>query len=293
SLATALLVKSASLAKLSSQELVWTPLFIEILREVDPEIGSWVEWVHWDRRETERTRALVESADAVVVYGSDEAVASIRGMVRGETPLFAYGNRFALGLILQEADYGEAAQRLAQDCVRLYQTGCLSPQWVLVEGDRKAALRFAEELASAVEEQMRPFPIRLDFGTAVVVRREREAALFEEETHLWGASDLAWTIILRANPRLETLGTFNTTQVTPFRLSGDGDQGKGLLSLSIPWSRVQAVAFAGDLNRILSLLEPLCLPRLCQVGELQTPPFDWYENGRRLLHDLARWSRIE
>ena len=86
-----LLVKAPTLIKPGAGDVVLTQLFAEALRDADAELGSAVAVRYWSGGEGhELTRQAVEGADAVVVYGSDESVLSVRGMLPVSCRFIAY-----------------------------------------------------------------------------------------------------------------------------------------------------------------------------------------------------------
>lgn len=265
SLISAVLVKSRSLVKLSRREPCYTAAFLNLLQEADTELRNWIEIV-------DSAEDGMNDADAVVAYGRDATIERLRGMVKGETPFFAYGSRFSVAIVNQNAPE-DAAARLATDVVRLYQSGCLSPAICLTD------LPITDRLAEALDAETKRFPARPTLGEATAVRREREAALFDPNRSALGPDDLSWTIIQSRSPQFEAIGAFNLLQVCPLEAR-----------TVIPWQKVQAIAVEGIAPDWLAGLSP---SRICRAGEMQMPGLDWPENGRSLVRDLIRWTAVE
>lgn len=112
--------------KMSRDETLWPRLFWETLNEADPEVAALVHLDVWPGDDP-RTGKLVQTADAVVAYGSDSTLAAIKAQVPSGVPFFGYGHAVSVGLTCGEWDVYETARGFAQDVLMFGQGGCLSP----------------------------------------------------------------------------------------------------------------------------------------------------------------------
>src|SRR3954470_372325 len=131
SLVAALLAKAACLGKTASEEPLFPSLFAASLAEVDPRLAACLAVTWWPGgTETLETVAFGQ-ADAVIAYGSEATIASIRARVAPGTRFVAYNHKLSFGVIGREALASEClvetAARAAYDVAKYDQQGCLSP----------------------------------------------------------------------------------------------------------------------------------------------------------------------
>jgi hypothetical protein len=224
--------------------------------------GAWLRSLGAGRGEG--FRAAIGDADAVVVLGSDETVATLRGESRPGAAFVGYGHRVSGALI--SADESEGGLRaLAEDCVAWDHSGCLAPRVVWVRGDEGAVM---SGLGRALEQVAAGLP-----------------ALSAEEAH---AQRVAMT-------RAKMLGRAAWSGAGFALIGGEGGASTG--------RRVVHVVreFSGGplaLAEVLSTLglgkgvaPPVGLPesvRVCALGQMQRPGLEWRQDGLRPLAVLTR-----
>jgi acyl-CoA reductase-like NAD-dependent aldehyde dehydrogenase len=86
-----LLFGVAVLAKASSREAAFPGMIRSALRRTDARLGAAMDLVSFTGGDADREAALVEHAEAVAVYGSDETIAAISSRV-GQGALIAHGH---------------------------------------------------------------------------------------------------------------------------------------------------------------------------------------------------------
>ena len=284
SLLRALLMRSASLIKLPSGDAAgWGRIFHASLSEVAPVLASCVTALEWPGGEAVCDRALCESVDLVLAYGSDATLSALRGLCPPATPLLGYGHRVSFGLLLLGADEDAAARGFATDVLLYDQGGCLSPQTILVEGSRCRAQAFADRLAAALSAAAQEYP--LPHRTTHAARRVREARLLarmEADTRLWEDTQLRWTVIARPAEVFTPSPTHGVVSVQAFASPGrlpvvlapveDRLQGCAVAP------RLPTAAWAGELAKRVSYV--------CAPGHLQSPPLSWPQDARPVLRSL-------
>lgn len=244
--------------------------------------------------------SLVREAPACLACGRDETVEAIRRMREGTCPgsaTFVGGHRESLVVVFREALESESSTAalagwVAGDCAIYDQSGCLSPQVVLVEeGGRMSPGTFARMVLArlqALETRWPPAPPAVE--EAATLR------LFAEECRLLAARGEGLALPERGPARpLVTLmphGVYRpgpgrrVLQVLTFR--GQPDFARQVPSLA---GRLQGLAVAGPRARLDAILRgaPAYLaPYVCRPGRLQSPPADWLENGLDLTAELVR-----
>jgi hypothetical protein len=119
------------LVKASSRETLFPAMFRDALCRIDPRLGTSMNVVAFAGGDLECEAALIESAEAVSVYGSDETVAAMAARLE-ETPLIAHGHGASVAYCSAEAlddqRIGDTIAGLSLDICAYDQRGCLSPQ---------------------------------------------------------------------------------------------------------------------------------------------------------------------
>ncbi|MBC8139898.1 MAG: hypothetical protein H7Y38_00495, partial [Armatimonadetes bacterium] len=88
--------------KLSRDESVWTRLFVDDLRTIAPEVAARIELYDFPGAD-ERTYALLTGADAVIAYGSDDAIAALQARMPPAVPIFGYGHAVSVIIVSEGA----------------------------------------------------------------------------------------------------------------------------------------------------------------------------------------------
>ncbi|MGA2222565.1 MAG: acyl-CoA reductase [Verrucomicrobiia bacterium] len=157
SICSGLLLKSANLVKVSSRDPVFPPLFVESLRAVDAELADCVAVLDWRREDVALTQVALADADAVIAYGDDETISTLRRMCPPEARFLGYGHKLSFAVVAKEAltasHLPSLAQSAAFDASVYDQQGCLSPHVFYVEergqlGPRQFAAALAKAMAA-------------------------------------------------------------------------------------------------------------------------------------------------
>ena len=270
--------------KMSRDEMLWTPLFVEALREVAPEMAERVELHVWPGDDP-RTDALLTQADAVIAYGSDKTMATLRSRTPAGVPFYGFGHAVSVGLVLADADIVAAARGFAVDMLMYGQAGCLSPHTVFVP-DAETAFALAEALLTVLPETADALdvPPVTDAAVARTVRQARDMALFGGFT-VRGTDDLRGTVAVTRTPQAmpEPVG-YGFLHIVPLDVSPEqiGErlgQARGIVS---------GVGIAGTVTLTLrSALTQEGVSYLCAPGAMQTPPIDWANGGIDLREKLT------
>jgi hypothetical protein len=301
SLASALLVKSPCLAKAASGEPVFPALFAQALAKVDAELGRAVVALGWRGGDNSIEAALLQGADALVVYGGDSTLDSLRRRTPASTTFIGYGHKLSFAVVGREAQAADrinvTARRAARDVSMFDQQACLSPHLIYVEGDRDAALAFAQALAVELARFEAEVPRgRLSAGEAAAIQRLRGIyelrSIVEPGVAMQAsAGSTAWTVLTDPDPRFEASCLNRTVRVKPMPDLAD-------LPVHVQGIRhwLQSVGVALPAERLAPLAETQGAwgaTRLCPFGSMAEPSAEWHHDGRANLLDLVRWLDCE
>lgn len=238
----------------------------------------------------ERTRALFDHADVVHLYGSDGTVSELRALAPPGALVVPHGHGLGVALLFPDAIAYEARHaaldRLALDVAAYDGRGCLSPLRVYVVGSETRAIECADRLHHALgrlESQLPRGPLPDAVAGAQMQWRGVAAAtgvLFEGPTHAVAVEEDA---PLPLPPGHRNVSVHAVAHEAAF-LDAVRAHGAHLKVVGVAGERLQSVALAFD-------HAPGLVPRVCEVGSMQTPPFDLWPEALPPWHGLFR--RVE
>jgi hypothetical protein len=234
---------------------------------------------------------LLRRAEAVVAFGSDATMKSLRAMTRWDRKFIAHGHALSL---LWLADPNQLTARQAGACavdVLTYdQLGCLSPQAIYVPPGTDFET-LGRRLAHALEAHwggLERKPARpLSIAARIVEARDVARAL-GHRTWLPPKNHLGWTLIHDPDPTFQPSplhGVVYLRQAAASQLPTALDSVAGSIS---------SVGIASELStRLESIFIKLGVSRFCAAGRMQFPPLTWHHDGRPSLTDLVTWIDFE
>jgi hypothetical protein len=211
-LAYALCAKSNVVVKDRSDHLV--AAFAESLVQERPEIAGALRVETWESHNDLDALRRVGASDAVLAFGSIEALRAIRAHVRPDARFIPYGSRTSAGYIARETLSDEVharatAQAAMRDAVLYDGEGCLSLHALFVErGGAVSFERFAEFAREALAVAAVEFPAGSDElapQTISVRNAERFRASQRVERAVAGANPPGGLLLIdppRAEPPL-------------------------------------------------------------------------------------------
>ncbi|MDT0464417.1 acyl-CoA reductase [Streptomyces gibsoniae] len=171
------------------------------------------------RREWLRT--LCGQADAIAVWGGEDAVAAVSDLAPPGCRIVEWGHRISFAYLTREAaaDAG-TLDALAEDVCRFDQQACSSPQVVYLDTENAEevwafAERFAEHLAKISATWPAPRPSTAEQAEITTVeqlaRLERHLGL----TRVIAAADGSWRVLADTRPALDASPLHRSVRVKP------------------------------------------------------------------------------
>ena len=297
-----LIVKGPTLLKPGLGDVVLPVLFARALQEEDAELADAMAVVYWPGgTETEIERAALAEADVVVVYGSDNAVTTLRARAAPTARFVGYHHRVSVGVVgraaLTEGAVAGAARDVASSVAMFDQRGCVCPQVVYVEeGGDFTPHDFSERLAVALaglEVDLPGGP--LDVAEAAAVHQLRGNAELHAATGsgqvFHGGEQASWTVVYEPTAKSGPAGLARSIRVRPLRDAGDlrnqfGELGGHLQTIGV-------AGLAGRLGELAPAWGRLGASRITPFNRVPFPPPWWLHDGRHPLRDLVRWVESE
>ena len=301
SMIRALLVKSAVLLKPALGDVVLPVLFAEALAEEAPEFSDSLAVTYWPGGSSPLEDLALQRAEAVVAYGGNEAIKSLRDRTPVTARFIAYHHRLSVGLVGREALTAERAPRVARVAARAVsmfdQRGCVSAHAIYVEeGGAVDPGGWAALLASAMADLEAELPGgNLTAADASAVHQTRGSAELREASgsgvRVFRSDDSFWTVILE-----EELGFTPSCLNRVVSLFPTPDLCGVAGSLGEVGGYLQTVAVEGSEDRLPMLAEALYRAGATRVTSFEKAPWPppwWHHDGASVFAGLIRWMDLE
>ncbi|MBF0406763.1 MAG: AMP-binding protein [Candidatus Riflebacteria bacterium] len=206
SLISGIVTKNVNILKMSSADTLFPVLFLESIRESDPENIIWPFQclINWRGGDSDFEEILFDSSLTVVFWGGKEALKSIRAKCGENIRFVENGPRFSFavgdGNYLKYFSTDSFIRGLAKDISTWDQHACSSPHLVyLLNSDEKTTDSFIENLFNEMKFFSENLPQgKLDFDQKVEIRKIRSIAEMSsvyDSTKLFCPDDFSFSII--------------------------------------------------------------------------------------------------
>ncbi|KHF41906.1 acyl-CoA reductase [Halalkalibacter okhensis] len=305
SLAAGILLKSATLGKVSSSEPLFPVLFAKTITDIDPRLGDSLAILWWKGGNQSIEEVSFQSTDAVIAYGGKETIETVRQKVPTETSFHAHGHKVSFGLLtkecLQTTKAWQAAKLAASDASWFDQQGCLSPHVFFVErggaySPKDFAQMLANEMANFQESHPRAHLTEEEQQSIVKLRTSIEFESFEDPTVslLKSESGTDWTVVYRERGE-ENLFPFSPLNrfVTVVQIDNITDIKEYMSQIKGFVQTVGVGCAPHSFASIVPLLGEFGVNRICALGSMPHPEPGWHHDGRFHLADLVRFCDVE
>jgi hypothetical protein len=277
-------------------------LFAHSLYDRDGKLGACLEIAEWRQGSTAIEEPLFAHSDCVTATGETEGLAALRARVPVTSRFIGCRTRVSFGYIEGGALSGfnprKIAARAADDVTAWDQQGGLSPHVIYVEtGGGLTAEQFAEALAEELARREESSPrgqLPPDSAAIIAAKRafyEIRAAHSPETRHWCSPESTAWTVVYEADPRFQ-LSCLNRF----IYVKGVVNLEDALRNADSVRGRVSTVGLAATEDKAPALATSLArwgVSRVCPLGQMQTPPLLWRQDGQPTLAGLVTWTDWE
>ncbi|MFF8993495.1 acyl-CoA reductase [Streptomyces sp. NPDC014983] len=222
-----LLAGNVNVVKTSGTEGMFTQHALAALADADPsgQVRERLVVLRFSSRNTEWLRRLCRPADAVAVWGTEEAVEGVARFLPSGCRLVEWGPKISLAYLDRTGDRrdGRALRALARDILRNGQRTCTSPQVVYVDTDdtenAEALFTEARALADALSAEAGGFPeFPRELAEQAEVTNVVAVARLEEHlglTRTFSGPGGRWHVLADRRPGLTASPLFGTVWVKP------------------------------------------------------------------------------
>lgn len=153
-----LLTGNVNLLKLPEDEPGISSFLLKELIRIEPSLKEYIYVFQISSKETSRIKQLMNLADAIAVWGGDDAVGAVRSLAPPSIPLIQWGHKISFAYVTIEGMGEEALMGLARHMISTKQLLCSSCQGIYLDTDDEQAAnqfchKFLEILVRAAKEK--------------------------------------------------------------------------------------------------------------------------------------------
>lgn len=186
SIAEGLLTGNINILKLPQADQGLTVEIFRRLTEIEPLIAEYVYIFDTPSTDLPAMKKMAEMADAVVVWGGDEAVASVRMLAKPGTKLIEWGHKLGFAYVSGYCDKDAELSALAEHIMDTKQLLCSSCQTIYLDTDDTKELgRFCREFLPYLERAAEQYPV-MEIGAVAEQTLRRHYRMLEKK--MYGAS---------------------------------------------------------------------------------------------------------
>lgn len=151
-------------------------IFLELIK-IEPLLAEYVYLFDYTSKETEALRKLMKLADAVVVWGGDDAVQAVRSIADPTTRIVEWGHKLSFAYVTHDGMDEQMLRGLAENIIETNQLLCSSCQGIYLDTDSmEDVYRFCEMFLQVLEqcrrEHCEEIPIEIQAQTGLMVYTE-------------------------------------------------------------------------------------------------------------------------
>ncbi len=153
-----LLTGNINILKLPSEEGgISVRILVELFR-IEPLLAEYVYVFDYSSKEIEVMKKLSNMADAIVIWGNDAAISSVRAMAAPNTKIIEWGHKISFAYVSKSDVTDEELKGIAINICQTNQLLCSSCQGIFVDTDSLEEIhRFSERFLKILEETSKEF----------------------------------------------------------------------------------------------------------------------------------------
>jgi hypothetical protein len=174
SLLEGLLTGNINMVKLPKEEGGITVTLLQELFKIEPSLSEYVYVFDYSSKDVHAMKKLAEAADAVIVWGGDEAVSAVRNMADPNTRIIEWGHKISFAYATKEGAKDKSAlEKLATHICMTNQLFCSSCQGVFLDtDDMRDVYDFCEMFLPLLEEACIENPFVFDTAARLFIQAE-------------------------------------------------------------------------------------------------------------------------
>ena len=173
SLLDGLLTGNINIVKLPKEEGGITVSLLSELFRIEPSLKEYVYVFDYSSKDIHAMRKLATAADAIIVWGGDEAVSAVRNLADPNTKVIEWGHKLSFAYVTREGASRDALEKLAFHICLTNQLFCSSCQGVFLDTENMQDIYdFCEEFLPIFERVCRENPFAFDAAARLFIQAE-------------------------------------------------------------------------------------------------------------------------
>jgi hypothetical protein len=307
SLISSLLVKAPSIGKVSSAEPLFVSWFVRLLVKALPQIKDALAIVWWRGGDHANCQPLLNAAQLVVAYGSDQSLHNLKKNLPQSTRFLGFGHKLSFALLSQRsmnrALIADCVSKAAWDVIAHDKAGCYSPHVFFVQkGGAISPQEFAQLLMTELKSQSVRFPSGAsDLSDKSIQESWLQSKRFEsiqsQGVQVLGglssssAQQSVWVIFHENLIDLSPSPPKRIVQVVAFETWNQVVESLGKVK---KYLQTAGLALSHDeIKAVVPMLASAGVTRFTAIGSMSSPEPGWHHDGRFGLLDLVSMVDIE
>lgn len=210
-----MLAGNVNILKLPSADDGLSVLLLQELIQIKPVLAPYVTVFDIPSANVRLLKKLGSIADAIVVWGGDEAITAARSLADPATQIISWGHKLSFAYITPDAPSG-GLRKLAAHICATNQLLCSSCQGIFVDtGDMAVIRTIGQTFLTHLEEESKNYP-----PLSIGIRGKNSIALYNEEleaaeTHRQVLRGKGVSVLLAPDCRLELSYLFRSCWIKP------------------------------------------------------------------------------
>lgn len=173
SLLDGLLTGNINIVKLPKEEGGITVSLLEELFNIEPSLREYVYVFDYSSKDIHAMRKLAAAADAIIVWGGDEAVNAVRKLADPNTKIIEWGHKISFAYVTKDGAKEDPLEKLAFHICLTNQLFCSSCQGIFLDtDDMQDVYNFCEDFLPLFEKVCRKNPFAFDAAANIFIQAE-------------------------------------------------------------------------------------------------------------------------
>jgi len=223
SLLEGLICGNINIIKLPKEDMGITVSLLQELISIYPAISEYAYIFDYSSKDIYAMKKLAQVADAIVVWGGDDAVKAVRIMADPNTKIIEWGHKISFAYATKGGTTVDALEKLALNICLTNQLFCSSCQGVFLDtDDMQDVYDFSQLFLPVLERVSRENPFAFDAGTRLFTQARVTLELYHQEIENQGTNNRVFkgencSISVKSDSRLETSTMYRNIWVKPLK----------------------------------------------------------------------------
>ena len=223
SLLEGLICGNINIIKLPKEDMGINVSLLQELINIYPAIKEYAYIFDYSSRDIYAMKKLAQVADAIVVWGGDEAVKAVRQLADPNTKIIEWGHKISFAYVTPAGATTEALEKLALNICLTNQLFCSSCQGVFLDtDDMQDVYDFCQAFLPILERLSQENPFTFDPGAKLFTQARVTLELYHQEIEHRSTQNRIFrgdncSITAKADSKLEASAMYRNVWVKPLK----------------------------------------------------------------------------